>query len=96
MTPLYIFDLDGTLALVDHRRQILSDKSDSRRWEKFYAACVDDQPNKPVIDTLLELRRAASSIMRPIPARVSCWAVWSSTIHWATARRVRGTAWRST
>lgn len=21
MTPLYIFDLDGTLALIDHRRQ---------------------------------------------------------------------------
>jgi len=39
MTPLYIFDLDGTLALIDHRRPPAT--------------------------------RAASTMIRPIPARVA-------------------------
>ena len=47
-TPLYIFDLDGTLALIDHRRHFLDDQADPKRWQKFFAACVDDQPNEPV------------------------------------------------
>jgi hypothetical protein len=54
--PLYIFDLDGTLALIDHRRPILDDKTDPDRWRKFYAACVADKPNQPVIRTLIMLR----------------------------------------
>ena len=49
MRPLYIFDLDGTLALIDHRRPILDDLSNPNRWDDFYRACVDDKPNKPII-----------------------------------------------
>lgn len=52
MRPLYIFDLDGTVALCDHRRPILDDLSDSHRWQKFYAACVRDTPNRAVIKTM--------------------------------------------
>ena len=66
MTPLYIFDLDGTLALIDHRRHFLDDKADPKRWQKFFAACVDDQPNEPVIRTLQALRRSGAE----------CW-IWS-------------------
>jgi len=44
MRPLYIFDVDGTLALIA-----------SRRWDEFYAACVDDKPNVPVVRTLNSL-----------------------------------------
>lgn len=55
MTPLYIFDLDGTLALIDHRRPILADKSNSNRWDDFYRACVDDEPNVQVIFLLRHL-----------------------------------------
>lgn len=51
---LYIFDLDGTLALIDHRRPIL-DSDDPDKWERFYAACVDDKPNIPVIETMERL-----------------------------------------
>lgn len=93
--PLYIFDLDGTLALIDHRRhhvQLIdgsavtvsgntagiyrgpnlkipgdawvefpitgtwsyaqSDVKFTPNWDKFYAECVNDQPNIPVIKTL--------------------------------------------
>ena len=65
-TPLYIFDLDGTLALIDHRRHILDDKSDPNRWQKFFSACIHDEPNRPVIRTLQALRRSGAE----------CW-IWS-------------------
>lgn len=59
MKPLYIFDLDGTLALTEHRAHYLGDKNDPMRWRKFYAACVDDQPNEPVLRTFNMLRSFA-------------------------------------
>lgn len=96
MRPLYIFDLDGTLALIDHRRHLVSNVcarcdgggkespasagvvllsegetvpdrplpscyscggSGQRKpdWPAFFAACVDDEPNYPVIRTLHNL-----------------------------------------
>jgi len=47
----YIFDLDGTLALIDHRLDIL-DSNDKDKWDKFYKACIYDKPNTPVIELL--------------------------------------------
>ncbi len=72
ITPLYIFDLDGTLALADHRRHFVRwphedcydchgknfkncvqcadlDGDFKPDWRGFFAACVDDEPNKDVI-----------------------------------------------
>lgn len=62
MRPLYIFDLDGTLALTEHRQHILDNKVDPRRWQNFFAACVDDKPNLPAIQTLKTLRKAGAEI----------------------------------
>lgn len=57
MKPLYIFDLDGTLALIEHRRHIIEDPSrDDSKWRRFYAACDRDAPNEPVINTMERLR----------------------------------------
>lgn len=56
MKPLYIFDLDGTLALIEHRKHILEEKHDPNRWRRFYAACGKDQPNFNVLATLERLR----------------------------------------
>lgn len=42
-----IFDLDGTLALTEHRQHFLEETP--KNWEAFNAACVDDLPNEPVI-----------------------------------------------
>lgn len=56
MKPLYIFDLDGTLALVEHRRHLIPN------WRAFFAACVDDQPNTPVIRVMHSLRYAAADV----------------------------------
>jgi hypothetical protein len=50
MKPLYIFDIDGTLALNEHRAHYLKDKEDPNRWDKFYGECGDDEPNEPIID----------------------------------------------
>lgn len=55
MIPLYIFDLDGTLALIEHRRHFVERPRKEQDWKAFYAACVDDDPNAPVIDTMNRL-----------------------------------------
>lgn len=60
--PLYIFDIDGTIALIGHRRHMLDDKNDSYRWRSFYAACDKDEPNLPVIDTMERLRFSGAEI----------------------------------
>ncbi len=48
--PIYIFDLDGTLANMDHRLHLKDDRSDPNRWETFYRACERDAPIQPVIN----------------------------------------------
>ena len=62
MQPLYIFDIDGTVALIDHRRHILDEVDDPNRWRRFYAACDKDLPNNSVITTMERLRLAGSDI----------------------------------
>jgi phosphoglycolate phosphatase-like HAD superfamily hydrolase len=60
MKDMVIFDLDGTLALIDHRLHFLEGKK--KNWRKFFAACVDDLPNEPVIEVLRGLRKQGYSI----------------------------------
>lgn len=60
MRPLYIFDLDGTLALIEHRlHHIQGPKKD---WRAFFAAVGDDEPNMPVIRTLQALRKSGAEV----------------------------------
>lgn len=61
MKPLYIFDLDGTLALIEHRRHMLEWETRDK-WRHFYAACDKDQPNEPVIATMERLRHAGADV----------------------------------
>ena len=77
MKPLYIFDLDGTLALTDHRAHLV--RCENPNWDAFFEACVDDQPNYPVIETLHNLIESG--------AEVRIWsgrsnAVMSQTLEW--------------
>lgn len=60
MTPLYIFDLDGTLALIDHRRHLV--EGETKDWPAFFRACKDDKPNWPVVRTLQALRNSGAEI----------------------------------
>lgn len=57
MRPLYIFDLDGTLALTEHRQHLV--QCSTPDWRAFFAACGGDSPNQPVIDTLAQLLHSA-------------------------------------
>ena len=61
MKPLYIFDLDGTIANVDHRLYILNSDDDDK-WERFFNLCVFDEPIIPVITTLKHLRSSGADI----------------------------------
>lgn len=60
MPPLYIFDLDGTLSLADHRRHLLA--STPPDWPGFYKAAINDPPNRPVVATLRALVRAGADV----------------------------------
>lgn len=62
MKDIVICDLDGTLALIDHRLhhvredKSLADPEDFKpNWPAFFAACKDDLPNKPVIRVIQRL-----------------------------------------
>ncbi len=44
MKDVVVFDLDGTLANVDHRVPLI--KCESPDWDAFFKACPKDKPNK--------------------------------------------------
>ena len=54
-----ICDLDGTLFDIDHRLYLLEEK----RWNEFFAACVDDTPNEWCVELLKALRGAGYPVM---------------------------------
>lgn len=60
--PLYIFDIDGTLAIIEHRLHHLQNKNDEQRWKKFYKDCSYDATNIPVMHTMETLQRAGAEI----------------------------------
>src|SRR5690625_2391753 len=53
MLPVYVFDLDGTLADCRHRVPLIPD------WDAFFAACGEDLPIWPVIKTAKRLTTSA-------------------------------------
>lgn len=56
----FVFDLDGTLADVEHRKHHVRGKN--RNWRAFFEECSGDSPNKPVIAALLALQAAGHRI----------------------------------
>ena len=76
---LYIFDLDGTLALHHHRLHFIAPEGGKKDWDAFNAACVDDEPNVSVIDLM--------SALLSDGAEVWVWTgrsrvVWDETVEW--------------
>lgn len=55
-----LFDLDGTLALVEHRFHFIEARP--KNWRAYFAACVDDPPNEPIIAVLQALYAAGYQI----------------------------------
>ncbi|MBL4618367.1 MAG: hypothetical protein JKY46_11795 [Robiginitomaculum sp.] len=48
-----LFDIDGTLVNIEHRRSIL--QNDPHDWKSFFAAMGDDTPNTAVVNLYLLL-----------------------------------------
>lgn len=44
---IFIFDLDGTLSLNEHRDHYITGKT--KDWDGYFEACDKDEPNVPVI-----------------------------------------------
>lgn len=51
---MIVFDLDGTLALDEHRVHHL--RKEPKDWTSYFAACAGDKPNWPVIEILTALK----------------------------------------
>lgn len=88
--PLYIFDLDGTLADAEHRIHHISGAK--KDWRAFFAACVDDAPIPGAIATMMALQRGGAE----------CW-IWTGrsnevrreTVAWLAKHGVMlHTVWR--
>ncbi|MBC3872641.1 phosphatase domain-containing protein [Undibacterium flavidum] len=61
--PLYIFDLDGTMAIIDHRRHwVQKEKPSCEDWHQFHIECEFDVPNTSVIQTMEILRNSGADI----------------------------------
>ena len=59
-----IVDLDGTLALNDHRQHFL--QKSPKDWGAFFDACGNDQPNDAVIEVVRRLISGANSGDKPL------------------------------
>ena len=70
MTPLVVFDLDGTLADVAHRRHLI--QKPNRQWDAFFAASVDD--------TLIEAAALAFRAHQAAKHRVEVWSGRSDAV----------------
>jgi phosphoglycolate phosphatase-like HAD superfamily hydrolase len=78
--PLYIFDLDGTLADGTHRtHHLFQEVRDYSSWRKFYAECHDDKPIWSVINTMEHLRSCGSDVWI-FSGRSD--EVWEKTVRW--------------
>lgn len=71
-----IFDLDGTLANIEHRLHFI--KNGRKNWDQFYLHCQFDEPIVPIIKTFQTLKFAH---------RLEIWTgrskqVWKETQEW--------------
>jgi hypothetical protein len=55
---IVICDLDGTLALDDHRVHHIRRDDGVRDWDAYFAACGGDAPNYPIVQLLRILHHA--------------------------------------
>jgi hypothetical protein len=60
-TPCFVFDLDGTVCNVDHRKQWVA--TQPKNWDAWNAGISNDVPNAPVLDTLCALAGKFSVVL---------------------------------
>ena len=59
MKKYVIVDMDGTLTIVGDRLECLN----NGRWDEFYARCLEDLPNEPVVQVVKYLHAAGYQIV---------------------------------
>jgi len=64
MRQTVIFDLDGTLALIDKRRALATKPDGKINWKTFFAPenIQLDEPNQPVIEAFKAMRAAGFEV----------------------------------
>lgn len=86
-TPVYLVDIDGTLANLSHRLRFI--KCDKPDWDGFFAACPEkkggDSPINEVIETVKLLKSAGAEIIM-LSGRSE--AVREQTLQWFTSHAV--------
>lgn len=53
---MYVFDLDGTIALNEHRQHFVRRPVGEKDWDAFSRACKDDEPNNALIQIMWALK----------------------------------------
>ena len=94
--PLYIFDLDGTLADATRRRALLDQstgkgttkKADAAAWDAFDAAGCTDEPI-PAVTRTLRLLSAAGAEVLVMTGRSAAYR--DDTVRWLETRGHRAT-----
>ena len=86
-TRLVVVDLDGTLALSEHRQHFVERPVGEKDWRSFFDACDKDTLNWPVLAVMLALRA--------IGCDVQIWSgrtdrVRSKTERWLAENGVTG------
>lgn len=56
MKALALFDIDGTLADISHRRHLV--EGNSSNWSEFFDLMGEDTPNKPIVDLYKTIKRS--------------------------------------
>ena len=81
MNKIVIFDLDGTLALIDDRRKISTKDNGKMDWDKFFDPdnISLDKPNQPVIDVANVLNKQGFEIWI-LSGRSD--VTWQATLDW--------------
>ena len=87
MKKIVIFDLDGTLALIDKRRDISTKDNGKIDWDKFFdPGLIDlDLPNQPVIDVANILNKQGFEIWI-LSGRSD--VTWQATLDWLDKHNV--------
>lgn len=83
MKNTIICDLDGTLALDDHRRPLIQ----SQGWKAYFDACVDDTLNEPTAVFLgMWVRQSHANQVVILTGR--CESQREVTVNWLNANRI--------
>lgn len=83
MSDSVIFDMDGTLADIAHRRHHVATKP--KNWAAFNAALGDDRPNEPIVALARILYRSGLKIIICSGREL---VYWNQTVDWLSRHDV--------